>query len=77
MNVRKMNLIQIFNTFRQFDRENLGVIKKYQFQELLNARFGIQLTRKQTVELLKKTGAEESDGLVSYGKFLENFTTHR
>jgi hypothetical protein len=62
---------------RQLDRENLGLIKRYQFQEMLDARFGVKLTKGQISEMVRKIGAETNDGLVSYGRFLEEFSSHR
>ena len=62
---------------RNLDRDNLGVVKRYQLKELLESRLGVGLTEIQLSTLLHNMGVAQDNGLVPYPAFLELFTASR
>ena len=62
---------------RQLDRENLGVIKRYQFKELLEVRFNIKISDEELKSVLRPLLEDSAHGLVPYAQFLELFTASR
>ncbi|EDO36810.1 predicted protein [Nematostella vectensis] len=67
------DFLSLLGAFKSLDRENMGVVKKYQFKELLEARFGIRLNKEQLAAIRLRIGDDPASGLVPYPRFLEEF----
>ena len=63
--------------YRHLDRDNLGVVKRYQFKEKLESRLNIKLNTEQVSSILQSIGADPDKGLVPYPAFLELFSSSR
>ena len=62
---------------RQLDRDNLGVIKRYQFKELLEARFKMKVTDDELTSVLRPLLEDTNHSLIPYARFLELFSSPR
>ena len=58
---------------RKCDRYHIGVVTQYEFRECVERTLGYAMTDAQWAELRDDVGLEE-DGLISYPKFLEQFS---
>ena len=66
-----------FICYRQLDRDNLGVIKRYQFKELLEARFKVRVTDEELTSVLRPLLEDTNLSLIPYARFLELFSSPR
>ena len=62
---------------RTLDRDNLGVIKRYQFKELLEARFNIKVSDEELNSVVRPLLEDSAHGLIPYAQFLELFSCSR
>lgn len=62
---------------RQLDRDNLGVIKRYQFKDLLEARFKVKVSDEELESVLRLLLEESNHSLIPYARFLELFSSSR
>ena len=65
----------LFLTFRQLDRDNLGVIKRYQFKDLLETRFNMKIRDDELNSVVQPLVESSMQSLIPYGRFLELFTS--
>ena len=63
--------------YRQLDRDNLGLIKRYQFKELLETRFKMKVTNDELSSVLRPLLEDTNHGLIPYAQFLELFISPR
>ena len=65
----------LFLTCRQLDRDNLGVIKRYQFKDLLGTRFNMKIKDDELNSVVQALLEGSMQCLIPYGRFLELFTS--
>ena len=65
----------LFLTCRQLDRDNLGVIKRYQFKDLLETRFNMKFRDDELNSVVPPLVEGSMQSLIPYGRFLELFTS--
>lgn len=75
--LRSVLTICFLYSFRQLDRDNLGVVKRYQFKDLLETRFNIKLTDEELNSIARPLLANYTDALIPYAEFLELFSSSR
>lgn len=70
-----MFFLLLFLTCRQLDRDNLGVIKRYQFKDLLETRFNMKIKDDELNSVVQPLVEGSMQSLIPYGRFLELFTS--
>lgn len=77
LDILQSDFLALLGAFKQLDRDNLGVIKRYQFKELLEARFNMKISDDELKSLVQPLNVGSMHGLVPYGRFLELFSSSR
>ena len=62
---------------RQLDRDNLGVVKRYQFKDLLEARFKVKVSDEELASVVRPLMEDTNLSLIPYARFLELFSSPR
>ncbi|XP_015756747.1 PREDICTED: uncharacterized protein LOC107336203, partial [Acropora digitifera] len=77
LDIMQSDFLALLGAFKQLDRDNLGVVKRYQFKDLLETRFYIKLTDEELSSIARPLRANYTDALIPYAEFLELFSSSR
>lgn len=77
LDIIQADFLALLGAFKQLDRDNLGVIKRYQFKELLEARFKMKVTDDELTSVLRPLLEDTNHSLIPYARFLELFSSPR
>ncbi|XP_068744261.1 EF-hand calcium-binding domain-containing protein 6-like isoform X1 [Montipora capricornis] len=75
LDIMQSDFLALLGAFKQLDRDNLGVVKRYQFKDLLETRFNIKITDEEIKLLVRPLLADSTHALVPYAQFLELFSS--
>ena len=67
----------VISCCRQLDRDNLGVIKRYQFKDLLETRFKVKVSDEELTSISRPLLEDSNQSLIPYARFLELFSSSR
>lgn len=77
LDILQADFLALLGAFKQLDRDNLGLIKRYQFKELLETRFKMKVTNDELSSVLRPLLEDTNHGLIPYAQFLELFISPR
>ncbi|KAJ7337902.1 hypothetical protein OS493_008061 [Desmophyllum pertusum] len=77
LDILQADFLALLGAFKQLDRDNLGVIKRYQFKDLLETRFKVKVSDEELTSVLRPLLEDSNHGLIPYARFLELFSSSR
>ncbi|KAM7438381.1 hypothetical protein ABFA07_012094 [Porites harrisoni] len=75
LDLLQSDFLALLGAFKQLDRDNLGVIKRYQFKDLLETRFNMKIKDDELNSVVQPLVEGSMQSLIPYGRFLELFTS--
>lgn len=77
LDLLQADFLALLGAFKQLDRDNLGVIKRYQFKDLLEARFKVKVSDEELASVVRPLMEDNNLSLIPYARFLELFSSPR
>lgn len=77
LDLLQADFLALLGAFKQLDRDNLGVIKRYQFKDLLEVRFKMKVSDEELALVVRPLMEDTHLSLIPYARFLELFSSPR